>query len=221
MKKAILLLAAALLFCGEMKAQDLADAFTLNPTLNTTPQLSLTDNSQASLNSIYAIPMPESDLLVNNQFNTQQYSSRTGWGIFCIVTGASTMLGGLSVWLFGDLFNNLNEQGNNMSSGFDDPEFQQFQQQGDEMAQTVGNTVKTIGIVSTVVGAGILGTGIWLVSSDGNSSSSHGRRSHSRRGGHRRGHRRHADFFQQPSIEPDWGLCLNVAPTNAGLTFVF
>ena len=217
MKKAILFLAAALLICGEMKAQDLADAFTLNPNLNSTLQLNLTDNQSSSLNSIYAIPMPESDLLVNNQFSEQQYASRKGWGIFCIVSGGLTMLSGASVWLFGGMFNSVSEQAGNMYGASEDPDFQQ----GQEMAQTVGNTVKTIGIIGTVTGAALVGTGIWLVSSDGNSSSSHGRRSHGRRGGHRRGHRRHADFFQQPSIEPDWGLCLNVAPTNAGLTFVF
>lgn len=212
MKKAILLIAAALLFCSEMKAQDLAEAFTLTPTT----QLSLTDNSQSGLNSIYAIPMPESDLLTNNQFNTQQYSSRKGWGIFCIVSGGITMLSGASVWLFGGLFNNLSSQAGEMSGFEDDPDFQQ----GQEMAQTVGNTVKTIGIIGTVTGAALVGTGIWLVSSDGNGGS-HGRRGHGRRGGHRRGHRRHADFFQQPTVEPDWGLCLNATPASAGLTFVF
>ena len=113
MKKAILLIAAALLFCSEMKAQDLAEAFTLTPTT----QLSLTDNSQSGLNSIYAIPMPESDLLTNNQFNTQQYSSRKGWGIFCIVSGGITMLSGASVWLFGGLFNNLSSQAGPCSRG--------------------------------------------------------------------------------------------------------
>ena len=159
MKKAILLIAATLVLCNTMKAQDLALASTpVSPM-----QLSLTENIQSDLNSIYTLPMPESDLLVNNQFNTQQYASRQGWGIFCIVSGGITMLSGASVWLFGGMFNK---------------------------------------------------------SSDGGGSSRGHHRSHGRRG-HRRGHRRHADLFQQPTVEPDWGLCLNATPTSAGLSFVF
>lgn len=211
MKKAILLIAATLVLCNTMKAQDLALASTpVSPM-----QLSLTENIQSDLNSIYTLPMPESDLLVNNQFNTQQYASRKGWGIACIVVGGSTMLGGITMWLGGDMFNNVNQQMGDMSGFEDDPDFQQ----GQQAMQTVGNGVKTIGIVTTVAGAALVGTGIWLVSSDGGSS--HGRRGHGRRGGHRRSHRRHADLFQQPTMEPDWGLCLNATPTSAGLTFVF
>lgn len=212
MKKAILLIAATLVLCNTMKAQDLALASTpVSPM-----QLSLTENIQSDLNSIYTLPMPESDLLVNNQFNTQQYASRKGWGIFCIVSGGITMLSGASVWLFGGMFNKTAEQAGQMSGFEDDPDFQQ----GQDMAQTVGNTVKTIGIIGTVTGAALVGTGIWLVSSDGGGSSRGHHRSHGRRG-HRRGHRRHADLFQQPTVEPDWGLCLNATPTSAGLTFVF
>ena len=212
MKKTILLIAATLLFCNTMMAQDLALASTTNSPF----QLNLIDNLQTDNTSIYAIPMPESDLLANNQFNTQQYASRKGWGIFCIISGASTMIGGISVWLFGDLFNKTAEQAGQMSGFQDDPDFQQSQ----NMAQNAGNTVKTIGIIGTVTGAALVGTGIWLVSSDGGGSSRGHHRGHSRRG-HRRGHRRHADLFQQPTIEPDWGLCLNVAPASAGLSFVF
>lgn len=212
MKKAILLIAATLVLCNTMKAQDLALASTpVSPM-----QLSLTENIQSDLNSIYTLPMPESDLLVNNQFNTQQYASRQGWGIFCIVSGGITMLSGASVWLFGGMFNKTAEQAGQMSGFEDDPDFQQ----GQDMAQTVGNTVKTIGIIGTVTGAALVGTGIWLVSSDGGGSSRGHHRSHGRRG-HRRGHRRHADLFQQPTVEPDWGLCLNATPASAGLTFVF
>ncbi len=212
MKKAILLIATALLFCNEMKAQDLALA---TPSVQP-QQLSLTDNLQTDVNSIFTLPMPESDLAINNKLNTQQYASRKGWGIFCIVSGASTMLGGLSVWLFGDLFNKTAEQAGQMSGFEDDPDFQQ----GQDMAQTVGNGVKTIGIIGTVAGAALVGTGIWLVSSDGGGSGRGGRGGHGRRG-HKSSRRRHADFFQQPTVEPDWGLCLNATPTSAGLSFVF
>lgn len=203
MKKAILLIAVALLFCSEMKAQDLALA---------TPapfQLSLTENTQTDINSIFSVPMPESDLVINNQFNTEQYASRKGWGIFCIISGGMTMLSGVTMWLGGDIFNN-------MASGMgNDPDMQE----GQQAMNAMGNGVKTIGIVGAVAGAALVGTGIWLVSSDGGSSSRG--RSHGRRGGHRRSYRRHADLFQQPTVEPDWGLCLNATPTSAGLTLVF
>lgn len=207
MKKAILFFAAALLLCNTMKAQDLALA-----TVPQAPiQLNLTE--QASLNSIYAIPMPESDLLANHQLSNEQYASRKGWGIACIISGGLTMVSGVSVWLFGGMFN---QAASSMSSEFEnDPDMQE----GQQAVQTVGNGVKTIGIIGTVAGAALVGTGIWLVSSDGGGNSRG--RSHGRRGGHRRSHRRHADLFQQPTIEPDWGLCLNVAPASAGLTFVF
>ncbi len=205
MKKAILLIAVAMLFCSEMKAQDLALA---------TPapfQLNLAENTQTDINSIFSIPMPESDLVINNQFNTEQYASRKGWGIFCIISGGMTMISGVTMWLGGDIFNNM---GSAVAS--DDP----MDQQASQTFNAMGTGVKTIGIVGAVAGAALVGTGIWLVSSDGGSS--HGRgRSHGRRGGHRRSHRRHADLFQQPTIEPDWGLCLNATPTNAGLTLVF
>lgn len=203
MKKNILLIAVAMLMGSQLQAQDLA--------LATSPvaplQLNLTE--QADHSSIYTVPMPESDLLVNNQLNTKQYTSRKGWGIACIISGGLTMVSGISVWLGGDIFNNM------ASSMGDDPDMQE----GQDAMNTVGNGVKTIGIVGAVAGAALVGTGIWLVSSDGGSSS--GRRGHGRRSGHRKTRRRHADLFQQPTIEPDWGLSLNMAPTSAGLTLVF
>lgn len=206
MKKSILLIAAALLFCSQMKAQDLADASTLTPTL----QLSLTDNQQTDLNSIFAIPMPESELIANSQYNTQEYASRKGWGIFCIISGGMTMLGGITTWVGGGIFSNM---ANGMG---DDPDMQQGQQAFNAM----GDGVKTIGIIGTVAGAALVGTGIWLVSSDGGSS--HGRRGHGRRGGHRRSHRRHAELLPDyENMQPDWGLSLNVTPATAGLTLVF
>lgn len=209
MKKTILLIAATLLLCNTMKAQDLALASTPSAPL----QLSLTE--QSDLNSIYAIPMPQSDLVVNNQLDTKQYASRKGWGIACIVVGGSTMLGGITMWLGGDLFNNVSSSMSQGSGFEDDPDFQQ----GQQAVEAVGNGVKTIGIVTTVAGAALVGTGIWLVSSDGGGNSRG--RGHRGRSHRRSTRRRHADLFQQPTIEPDWGLCLNVAPATAGLTFVF
>ena len=81
--------------------------------------------------------------------------------------------------------------------------------------QTVGNGIKTVGIVGTVVGAALVGTGIWLVSSDGGSSY--------RRGGYSRSrYRRFADSMPATeSVSPDWGLKLNVGPASGGLTLVF
>lgn len=211
MKKTILLIAAALLLCSEMKAQDLAEAFTLTPA----PQLSLADNLLTDNSSIFSLPMPTSDLVVNNQFNTQEYASRKGWGIFCIVFGGINMLSGASVWLFGDMFNNVGSQIGNMSDIEDDPDMQQ----GQQAVQTVGNTVKTVGIIGTVFGAAMVGTGIWLVSSDSGSSRGRGHRG---RGHRRSSHRRHSELLPDyNNMQPDWGLCLNVAPASAGLSFVF
>lgn len=206
MKKTILFFAVALLFCGGLKAQDLADASSLNPTF----QLSLTDGSQYGINSIYALPMPESDM---GQAGVEQYASRKGWGIFCIVSGATTMLGGISVWVFGGMFSNTVDQVGQMSGFPDDPDMQQ----GQEIASSVGNGVKTIGIIATAAGAALVGTGIWLVSSDGGSSRG-GRRGHGVRGKHR-------TFSEDvPTIEPirpDWALSFNVSPVSSGLTLHF
>ena len=208
MKKAILLIAATLLLCSAAKAQYMADASSLRPL----SQINLAENQQA-VKSIYSVPMPETDLMVNNQYTTEQLASRKGWGIACIITGGLTMLSSASVWVFGGMFN---QAASSMPSDFaDDPDMQE----GQQAVQAVGNGVKTIGIIGTVTGAALVGTGIWLVSSDGNSGS-HGR--HGRRGGRSRRHRRYSEAM--PTIEPiqpDWALSLNVGPTNAGLTLVF
>ncbi len=211
MKKTVLLIALALFLCSESKAQYVADA----GSLYTSTQLSLSDNQPTAFTSIYNTPMPTTDFAMNDQLNTQQLASRKGWGIACIISGGLTMVSGASVWLFGGMFNNAASAVGSDPEFANDPEMQQ----GQQAVQAVGNGVKTIGIIGTVAGAALVGTGIWLVSSDGGSYS-RGGRSHGRRGG-RRGGRRHADLFQQPSIQPDWGLCLNVTPANAGLTLVF
>lgn len=219
MKKAILLIAAALLFCGQMKAQEMADAFNSNS--YSLSQYSLMDNSQTQVSSIYDLSMPPSDLGVNNEFANQEYASRKGWGIVCIVAGGSALLGGVAMLLMGGLINSASSQIGDMSGdmGFgDDPDFQQDFQQGQDMAQAAGGVVQTIGIVGSVVGAGLVGTGIWLVSSDGGSSS---RRGHGRRGGHRR-HRRYSENMPTiEPIEPDWALSFNVGPASTGLTLAF
>ncbi len=213
MKKTIFLITAVLLFCNGMKAQDLANA-TLSFSTTTLPsfQLSLTDNLQTDAGSIYSIPMPESNLMINNQYSSQQYASRKGWGIASIITGGLTMLSGASVWVFADLFNSAASQMSEMSEWGDEPSIQE----GQEAAQTIGNIVKTVGIVGTVVGAALVGTGIWLVSSDGGSSS-RGRGYH--RNHRRSSYKRRISDNMQPTFDmkPDWGLCLN---TN-GLTLVF
>ena len=192
MKKAIFLIAAALMLCGKVHAQELALA-------------SSTQNEIAQL-SILETPIPASDFSTHYQFGEQQYASpRTGWGIACIISGGITMVGGLSVWLFGDTFNKVTTT---MPSGFEpDPDFNQA-------AGTVSKGIKTAGIVGTVIGAGLVTTGIVLVSSDGKSGS--------RRSSGRHRHRRYSENLLTP--EPNstgWALSLNAGPTGGGLTLTF
>lgn len=190
MKKTILLIAAALLLGAEMKAQDLADATNFGQT------------ESVQVNSIYTAPMPTSDFVVNNQFGTQQYASRKGWGVACIVSGGLTMIGGITTWLSAGMFNQTVSQ----MPTENDPDFQQ----GQQAVQTVGNGIKTIGIIGTVVGAALVGTGIWLVSSDNGSSY--------RRSSYRR-YRRFAEGT--PTTEPARPSGWALGVTSNGLTLVF
>lgn len=115
------------------------------------------------------------------------------------------MVSGLSVWLFGDTFNKTT---NNFPSGFEpDPDFQQA-------AGTVSKGIKTAGIVGTVIGAGLVTTGIILVSSDG--------RSGSRRSSGRHRHRRYSENLLAPEpYSTGWALSLNAGPTGGGLALTF
>ena len=192
MKKSILLIATALLLCGKVQAQEMA--------------LASTTQNEITQFSILETPMPASDFSTHYQFGEQQYASpRTGWGVACIISGGITMVSGLSVWLFGDTFNKTT---NNFPSGFEpDPDFQQA-------AGTVSKGIKTAGIVGTVIGAGLVTTGIILVSSDG--------RSGSRRSSGRHRHRRYSENLLAP--EPygtGWALSLNAGPTGGGLALTF
>ena len=190
MKKAIFLIAAALLLCGKVQAQEMA--------------LASSTQNEISQFSILETPMPASDFSTHYQFGEQQYASPKGWGIACIITGSLTMLSGLSVWVFGDTFNKTT---NNFPSGFEpDPDFQQA-------AGTVSKGIKTAGIIGTVIGAGLVTTGIILVSSDGRS------------GSYRSGRHRHRRFSEnQLAPEPystGWALSLNAGPTGGGLALTF
>ena len=190
MKKTILLIAAALLLGAEMKAQDLADATNFGQT------------ESVQVNSIYTAPMPTSDFVVNNQFGTQQFASRKGWGVACIVSGGLTMIGGITTWLSAGMFNQTVSQ----MPTENDPDFQQ----GQQAVQAVGNGIKTVGIIGTVVGAALVGTGIWLVSSDNGTSY--------RRNSYRR-YRRFAEGT--PTPEPARPSCWALGMTSNGLTLVF
>ena len=192
MKKTILLIAAALLLCGKINAQEMA--------------LASTTQNEITQFSILETPMPASDFSTHYQFGEQQYASpRTGWGVACIISGGITMVSGLSVWLFGDTFNKTT---NNFPSGFEpDPDFQQA-------AGTVSKGIKTAGIVGTVIGAGLVTTGIILVSSDG--------RSGSRRSSGRHRHRRYSENLLAPEpYSTGWALSLNAGPTGGGLALTF
>lgn len=192
MKKSILLIATALLLCGKVQAQEMA--------------LASTTQNEITQFSILETPMPVSDFSTHYQFGEQQYASpRTGWGVACIISGGITMVSGLSVWLFGDTFNKTT---NNFPSGFEpDPDFQQA-------AGTVSKGIKTAGIVGTVIGAGLVTTGIILVSSDG--------RSGSRRSSGRHRHRRYSENLLTPEpYSTGWALSLNAGPTGGGLALTF
>ena len=192
MKKSILLIATALLLCGKVQAQEMA--------------LASTTQNEITQFSILETPRPVSDFSTHYQFGEQQYASpRTGWGVACIISGGITMVSGLSVWLFGDTFNKTT---NNFPSGFEpDPDFQQA-------AGTVSKGIKTAGIVGTVIGAGLVTTGIILVSSDG--------RSGSRRSSGRHRHRRYSENLLAPEpYSTGWALSLNAGPTGGGLALTF
>ena len=192
MKKSILLIATALLLCGKVQAQEMA--------------LASTTQNEITQFSILETPMPVSDFSTHYQFGEQQYASpRTGWGVACIISGGITMVSGLSVWLYGDTFNKTT---NNFPSGFEpDPDFQQA-------AGTVSKGIKTAGIVGTVIGAGLVTTGIILVSSDG--------RSGSRRSSGRHRHRRYSENLLAPEpYSTGWALSLNAGPTGGGLALTF
>lgn len=192
MKKSILLIATALLLCGKVQAQEMA--------------LASTTQNEITQFSILETPMPASDFSTHYQFGEQQYASpRTGWGVACIISGGITMVSGLSVWLFGDTFNKTT---NNFPSGFEpDPDFQQA-------AGTVSKGIKTAGIVGTIIGAGLVTTGIILVSSDG--------RSGSRRSSGRHRHRRYSENLLAPEpYSTGWALSLNAGPTGGGLALTF
>lgn len=192
MKKSILLIATALLLCGKVQAQEMA--------------LASTTQNEITQFSILETPMPASDFSTHYQFGEQQYASpRTGWGVACIISGGITMVSGLSVWLFGDTFNKTT---NNFPSGFEpDPDFQQA-------AGTVSKGIKTAGIMGTVIGAGLVTTGIILVSSDG--------RSGSRRSSGRHRHRRYSENLLAPEpYSTGWALSLNAGPTGGGLALTF
>lgn len=191
MKKAIFLIAAALMLCGKVHAQELA--------------LASTTQNEISQLSILETPMPTSDFSTHYQFGEQQYASpRTGWGVACIISGGITMVSGLTVWLFGDTFNKVTTS---IPSGFEgtepDPDFQQA-------AGTVSKGIKTAGIVGTVIGAGLVTTGIVLVSGDKGS------------GSRRHKHRRYSENLLSPQpYTGEWALSLNSGPMGGGLTLTF
>ena len=114
------------------------------------------------------------------------------------------MVSGLTVWLFGDTFNKVTTT---IPGGFEgvepDPDFQQA-------AGTVSKGIKTAGIVGTVIGAGLVTTGIVLVSGDKGS------------GSRRHKHRRYSENLLTPQLYAgEWALSLNAGLTGGGLTLTF
>ena len=104
----------------------------------------------------------------------------------------------------GNTFGNV---ASTMPNGFEpDPDFQQA-------ANTVSKGIKTAGIIGTVIGAGLVTTGIILVSSDGRSGSRHSGRNR---------HRRFSENLLAPEQNSTgWVLSLNAGPTGGGLALTF
>ncbi|MBO4599858.1 MAG: hypothetical protein J5641_03875 [Bacteroidales bacterium] len=209
MKKAFFLIAAMLLLCGGMKAQEMAVA---------TPSDLSTELTLANAlpTSLYSAPtldyagMPTADFNTNRQFGTEQYSSsRKGWGIALIISGGLTMMSGLSAWLFSDMFSNMTST---IPDEEVDPEFQQT-------ADAVSKTIKTAGIVGTILGAGEVAGGILLISSDKKSGSKSGKKRSSSK---RYKHRRYSENLLAPEdYSNGWALTLNPGLTNSALTLTF
>lgn len=233
MKKTLFFIAVTMLFCTGMKAQDLACAFKPDNSF----QLSLTEQPQTTPSSIYSLPMPTTDFATGNQFNTQQYASKKGWGIACVISGGVIMLTGATLWLWGGLFSNTTnkvaDMQANMAADMDPStaaemaaDMENAQQDPTlQKANNVGKGVKTAGIIGTAAGAVLVGTGIVLLTSNSGGGYSRGSSSKPhrvKRKGPARSNPRHAELMPDyRDMQPDWSLCLNVGPTSAGLTFAF
>ena len=240
MKKVLLFIAVTMLFCTGMKAQDYA--FNTDKSFQT----SLLEQPQTSLSSIYTRPMPTTDFATGNQFNTQQYASKKGWGIACVISGGVIMMSGAVLWLWGGLFTNITDQAAardadmaaanmdvNMAAGMDPSMAADLAASMDNSSQdphlkqanNIGKGVKTAGIIGTATGAVLVGTGIVLLTSNSGSGYSRGKSSKPhrvKRRGPARSNPRHAELMPDyGNMQPDWSLCLNVGPTSAGLSFSF
>lgn len=237
MKKTLLFIAVSMLFCTGMKAQDLACAFKPDNSF----QLSLSEQPQTTPSSIYSLPMPTTDFATGNQFNTQQYASKKGWGIACIISGGVIMMSGAVLWLWGGAFTHVTNQAAtmdanmaaNMAANMDPSTAADMAASMDNASQdptlkqanNVGKGVKTAGIIGTAAGAVLIGTGIVLLTSDSGGGYSRGKSSKPhrvKRRGPARSNPRHAELMpDQSNMQPDWSLCLNVGPASAGLTLAF
>ena len=233
MKKTLFFIAVTMLFCTGMKAQDLACAFKPDNSF----QLSLSEQPQTTPSSIYSLPMPTTDFATGNQFNTQQYASKKGWGIACVISGGVIMMSGAVLWLWGGLFTNVTNQAAamdaNMAANMDPSTAADMAASMDNASQdptlkqanNVGKGVKTAGIIGTATGAVLVGTGIVLLTSNGGGGYSRGKSNaphRTRRKGPARSNPRHAELMpDNRDMQPEWSLCLNVGPTSAGLTLAF
>ena len=233
MKKTLLFIAVSMLFCTGMKAQDLACAFKPDNSF----QLSLSEQPQTTPSSIYSLPMPTTDFATGNQFNTQQYASKKGWGIACVISGGVIMMSGAVLWLWGGLFTNVTNQAAamdaNMAANMDPSTAADMAASMDNASQdptlkqanNVGKGVKTAGIIVTAAGAVLVGTGIVLLTSNSGGGYSRGSSTKPhrvKRKGPARSNPRHAELMpDNRDMQPDWSLCLNVGPASAGLTLAF
>ena len=198
MKKIFLLIAATLLFCGQMTAQDIAMATPTDISAELNPAYNLQTNIFST---------PSLDLAENS--NYQLYSaSPKGWGIALIITGGIDVLSGLGILAWSSLFNKVTSTA--AQQGFEtDPEF-------DQAANTVTKVFKIAGIAGTVLGAGLITGGILLVNKG---SKTKGKSTVSRPV--KRKHRRYSENFTIPEDVSDWTLTFNAGPAGGGLTLTF
>ena len=201
MKKVILLIAAALLFCGQMTAQDIAMATPTDISAELNPAYNLQTD-------IFSTPSLDLSLTSNYQLGTSQYASPKGWGIALIIMGGVDVLSGLGILAWSSLFSKATSTA--AEQGFEtDPEF-------DQAANTVTKVFKIAGIAGTVLGAGLITGGILLVNKG---SKTKGKSTVSRPV--KRKHRRYSENFTLPEDVSDWTLTFNAGPAGGGLTLTF
>lgn len=229
MKKIALFIFLAVAFCCQIKAQCSAYESSAND-LSITTQLSLA----ANLPSGFGPADPIFNNTINSTFYTnEQFASQASdpglkifGGVCMIVSGGSMLTGGLGMTVIGFLFQDiLTDFGVNNSV---DPEFE-------EGSNMVVNVFKYAGIGVSVVGAGLLTGGIFMIKSaknggkGSNGSVSNGQyvnkntrnSADSKKYKHKRRHAENLELMTPQQYGPSYNLSFNVGPSAGALTLTF